>query len=294
MTRSLGAAVPASVIVLQCCCAAAVAQQKCPFDASNLVGNQVYFFDGHNGQPLADSSTLEGRIRSVTTLYYVVRTQPDRGGAIVIKSARFGTVRPDDDPSAERVALSRQDLSPRCDPKKLPFSGSVLTKAYREYHDRGQDSGWYLGTPDENGQTGQNKLAQFHVSYETTDKACNHTAAKTNPDGTYNARSNRSQFSFDTGIVDEGFSSVTYMILADLGRAAGSYILPAYAEPEKKLREHRVEIKLYRTSGGYACIPFKIQTRGTAQVLRVNDLEYPRFAIGLTEWRVGPTKDTNP
>ena len=154
--------------------------------------------------------------------------------------------------------------------------------------------------PPEGGPIALAKLQQFHTRYEATDYAspretCRHTDDQNATNGTHEARNNRSQFSFVTSIVDYGISGGVSSDVASLG----SFFFggPAVAAANT-LGERRVEIKPYQTTDGVACIPFIVNTRGTAQVLRINDLDR-REQIGpywtrVREFRLGPTEGGQP
>jgi hypothetical protein len=267
----------------------ATAQQGCPFDASSLAGGQVYYLNGTAVTQLANTSLLEGSQRKPINLYYVVRPAGgERKGAVVVKSARLGVPLGDDAPPRDRVGLKRDEASYKCDAQKVRgFSASITTGAYSEYHDYAQESGEYLDKYEEGVQASK-VLAQFHTLYETT-SGCRGTNALKRQDGRYEARNNRSQFSFDINTVDNGYSSAVYYIVANAADRARSFILPSAFADAPKLRERKVEIKHYQTSGGYACIPFRIDVRGKNQVVRVNDLEASRMYWETPEFRIGLT-----
>lgn len=284
----------AGLAILQYPALVAHAQPMCPSDLSSLRGGQVYFYDDKgNFTPLSSASPLEASDRTSVALFYIINASGfDRSGAIVIKSARYGQARNDDVPEGGRVRLERRERGGRCDPQKSTFSGSVSTQAYHEYHDLGQDKGDYLSA---NGRTALNTLKAFHISYETqrgdnndNKTGCRQTDSKLTPNGDYEARSNRSQFSFDTNIVDFGFSTAAYNISRNFVVSVREFVVtPAQAAPEQ-LRERYVEIKSYRTTSGMACLPFTLDLRAPAQMLRVNDIE-GRDLTGTRrqEFRVG-------
>jgi hypothetical protein len=281
----------ATLATVPLACVSAFATPVCPFDGSALAGGQVYYVDGKQVVALSATTLLEGGERKRFDLYYVVRSgATDRSGLIVVKSARFGTALADDDPKSDSVSLRRLEASRQCDPDKGSFRGSVSNGAYGEYHDYGQDNGNYLRA-GEGGVTAKQKLQKFHTKYVAGfDRACRSSDAKTRNDGSYEARSNRSQFSFDTDIVDHGFNPAIYNVASQTFTAGWQFLFPtAYAEPQTKLRERRVEIKRYRTANGHACVPFSIEVRGPVQVLRVNDLEASRTDnYAHSEFRLGP------
>jgi hypothetical protein len=286
MRRLIGLAALATAPLVS---VSAIAGQVCPFDASAVDGGRVYYMDGTRAVALSATTLLEGNERRPIELYYVVKSGlTDRGGLIVIKSARLGTTLKDDDPKSNRVGLKRLEASTRCDPGKGSFVGSVSTRAYSEYHDYGQDNGNYLREV-EDGVDARKKLQKFHTTYVGVDGECRRSDDKKRLDGSYEARSNRSQFSFDTDIVDYGFNGAVYNITVQTVRAGQEFLVPsAYADSQTKLRERRVEIKRYRTKTGYACVPFSIEVRAPAQSLRVNDLD------ARSEFRFGPITGASP
>lgn len=285
----------AGLAILQYPALMAHAQPMCPSDLSTLNGGQVYFYDDKGKfTPLSSASPLEGNVRTSVTLFYIINAGGfDRSGVIVIKSARYGLARGDDVPDSGRVRLERHEPGGRCDPRKSTYpGGSVSTQAYHEYHDLGQDKGGDLSA---HGGTALNALKAFHISYETQPgdnndnrTGCRQTDSKLAPNGDYEARSNRSQFSFDTNIVDSGFSPAAYNISRNFVVSVRELVFtPAQAAPEQ-LRERYVEIKSYRTTSGMACLPFTLELRAPMQMLRVNDIE-GRDLIGarLQEFRAG-------
>jgi hypothetical protein len=280
--------------VTQCANIPVVAQSKCPFDASQLTGGQAYYLDNTTPTALKSTPLIEGPQRKSIDLYYVVKSVGgERNGVVVVKSARLGPVLDGDDPVSDRVALKRDEASRKCDPKKAPgFTGSVSTRAYSEYHDYAQETGEYLKKTEDLGVSSREVLRRFHTSYQTI-SSCRDTDALRRQDGRYEARSNRSQFSFDIGTVDNGYDAAVYYVVADAADRARSFIFPNAFAAEPKLRERKVEIKHYQTTSGYACIPFRLSVRGTTQVVRVTDLEAPRL-WDVTEFRIGPTTGSQP
>ncbi len=283
-----------ALVTVQAVCQSALAQPGCPFDASSLQGGQVYYLDGTKPTQLTSASFLEGPQRKPINLYYVVKTLAgERKGALVVKSARLGVPQNDDEPPLDRVGLKRDEVSRRCDVRRVTgFKGSVTTRAYSEYHDLAKESGEYLNK-FENGVRAREILRQFHTSYETmTD--CRATDDLYRADGRYEARSNRAQFSFDVDTVDIGYSSGTSYVVAQSLDRVRSFIFPSAFAESPKLRERKVEIKHYQTTNGYACIPLQIDVRGAEQVVRVNDLEASRSYLDKPEFRIGPTTGAEP
>jgi hypothetical protein len=285
---------PLALAAAQCVCLAAIAQPKCPFDASSLAGGRVYYIDGTTPTLLANTSLLEGPQRKSISLYYIARSVgSERKGAVVVKSARLGPALGDDEPALDRVGLKRDESSERCDPQKRKwFTGKVATRAFSEYHDYAQETGEYL-EKFENGVRAREVLRQFHTSYETM-SGCRDTDALKRSDGRYEARSNRSQFSLDINTVDGGYDPAVYYIVAASADRARSFVFPRAFADTPKLRERSVEIKHYQTTGGYACVPFQIDVRGKEQVVRVNDLEASRLYWERPEFRIGPTSGAEP
>jgi len=277
----------------------------CPIAPASLQDMQVYTFDGQSMTALTSAAALETSQRTHTTLYFVVKlSSGNRKGATIIKTARLGPPLKDDLTPPDRVRLRRYAAASACD-SSSGFHGTISTKAYASYHDLGNDHGGYLDLPDppESRTTALEQLQQFHTQYEATDYAspresCRRTDDKNASDGTYEARSNRSQFSFVTSIVDHGISGGVSSDVATVVTLAGTFFGDTAYAAAHTLRERRVEIKPYQTTNGVACIPFIVNTRGTAQVLRVNDLDR-REQIGsywarVREFRLGPTEGGQP
>lgn len=251
------------------------AAAACSFPIQGLAGGQIYYLDAKKKpQPLTAASTLVRNKRAKIDLYYVINTGfADRSGVVVIKSARFGNPLDDDRPLQNRVTVTRNFKGGTCDPDKREYFGEISSKAYSAYHDAGKDRGDEL-SEIELQSSALAKLKQFHYRYEISGPAkCHDTDAMRRPDGTYESRSNRSQFAFDTDIVDRGYG---FFLVAGLGevvaRGASFLVTPAFALPPK-LMERKVELKAYQTRNGLACVPVSIQVRGPEQILRVVDLE---------------------
>lgn len=269
-------------------------QTTCPRGATALSGNQVYISTNIGLVPLQPQH-IESARRTSFNLYYVIQASTERSGAIVIKSARFGVARDDDVPQHARVNLKRK-FKPKdfCD-EKAGFNGSVPLNAYKAYHDIGQDTGGYLGAVDQNsGSTAQDALKRFHVQYEATDryqpagKKCVASDSSEGPSGFFGLN-NRSQFSFDTRITNEGITRPLYSLTAGLFGGVGGFFTPGPSEAAgQTVREHHVEIKTYATRNLFACIPFSINVRAPLQILRINDLEARHDAGSYYEFRIGP------
>lgn len=274
----------------------------CPMASAALEDDTLYAFDGRTMTPVISASEFEAPQRKWTTLYFVVKTAgDDRAGAIVIKTARLGPQLTSDRPDYGRVLLRRSGVGSNCGSQRS-YLNSVSTLAYEAYHDLGYDRGEILERPD-GSDTGLTTLQHFHTGYDATDygsrdQKCRRTDDKKRYDGSYEARSNRSQFSFVTDIVDHGISGAASQAASGGFRWVASLIVPPASANRENLRERRVEIKPYQTVAGIACVPFRISPRGTAQVIRVNDLDRRKqvgFDFGrVKEIRLGPTTGGEP
>jgi hypothetical protein len=264
---------------------------SCAVSPEKLSDGLLYTFDGESMTPLKSSSPLEGEARTSKTLFFVVKTfGEERAGAIVIKTARVGPALSQDRPFYGRVQLKRRSAPSSCNATS-GYSGSVSTQAYEAYHDLGHDHGDRLDR-SEDGTVPLDALKRFHTTYEASDYSspgnsrCRATDDKFGLDGVYEARNNRSQFSFTTGIVDHGIEGAFYRdaVKGPVIWVASQIFSPVFAE-EPGLRERRVEIKPYQTAGGIACIPIRIYPRGKSQILRINDLDRRRL-VGYDSGRV--------
>lgn len=264
------------VVVTQPCLPSA--REICPSDLSALRGGQVYVLNDAN-LPIPFSNAQLRDDERTLDLFYVVRSSVDRQGAIVIKWAAIGKAI---NGRHDRVKLVRKDpVATACSTASIyPGSWSVKTAAYADYHDLGKESG-----PNLTSQA-KESLGRFHTSYGTDGPTgCRATDTKMGADGFYEKRNNRSQFSFDTTVVDNGHDSPIYQIGA--GAVAWTWnlvVTPAIADTDKRLDQY-VEIKRYRTQQGFACIPFSMTIRGTRQLLRVNDLEAREAGTRAREFR---------
>jgi hypothetical protein len=249
-------------------------QPLCPSDLSPFSAGGVFLYQGQTIVQLTAATALEGRNRTALNLFYVVNASPvDRRGIIVIKTARYGVAINNDTPPNGRVRLERRDGRNTCKGSRPAYSGSVSTEAYGEYHDLGQDHGTYLDALDHGG-TALQALTSFHTAYETSTN-CRNTDDKVDANNVYEARNNRSQFSFDQDRVDFGLQPAIYNIASNAITPIWTFFFPPAlaGAGEFQLREKRVEIKPYATKNGLACVPFSLAVRGSAQMLRVNDLE---------------------
>jgi hypothetical protein len=196
---------------------------------------------------------------------YVVRdfSASGRAGVVVIKSGGFQSS--DGPPArADSVLMIRRGKTfstpkncPASAPKYFAHKGELVSAAsYDGYHDYG-----YQGAAAD-----MDSITRFHVIYETSGGACLATdrpiSDKTFP-GFW--RSNRSQFSFNDGIVDDGMG----WQIADAARNLVGQSHAAY----RKFTERQVESRRYQTAGQQAaCITFSLRG-GPDRFLSINDLE---------------------
>jgi hypothetical protein len=273
----------------------------CPKPPEKLQDRQAYTYEDGEMNPLTSMEAFEAAQRTRRTLYFVVKSDVgERKGVLIIKTARFGPEQANDRPRSNQVRLLRK-MASSCD-SSPSYRGTVSTQAYEAYHDRGNDRGGYLEDPAGN-TSAIVRLSRFHTQYEATGYAsnsdrCRLTSDKNGADGAYEARNNRSQFSFVPHIVDKGMSGAAVGDLARLFTWAGTLIVPPARAKGHVLRERRVEIKPYQTTAGIACVPFNVKMRAKAQVLRINDLDR-RNQIGfdwprVPEFRIGPTEGGEP
>jgi hypothetical protein len=207
----------------------------------------------------------QSRVRLVReqniALAYVVRERfrGDRSGALVIKSGVYTQpVRPVDR-ARDKVLLVRRETAtdPECPtPRRFP-STLVSGKGYEDYHA-------YELTETEELRSELPVLETFHIRYRRGGRCI----GSTNDLRKENGITNRSQFSFDTRIVDTGPGTGVRVSLFG-GRRA-------YAQPPGVLRR-QTEIKHYRTVNGVQCLRFEVLASGDERnFLRVNDLEARR------------------
>jgi hypothetical protein len=248
----------------------ALAQSSCAFlgpDADLGDGN-LYFRQASLGWTKFswrnfEEARLKGR--RYISFAYVVHTNADRAGVLVIKSARKADVAT---PGNVLLIRKRQEYAGSCK-QPTPFApNAVSSRAYDDYHDltskdselrhRGE------GTPFQT-------IKDFHIEYSRT---CRRTDALENEDGQRERRSNRSQFSYDRTVVDDGHP---YAIITALRRLFGNgFVRNAFGAEyngSASYSEQRTEIRRYQTEGGVACVRFDLTVTGPDHVLRVNDLE---------------------
>src|SRR5262249_46257011 len=129
-------------------------------------------------------------------------------------------------------------------------------------------------------------LHAFHFRYAARKAACRATDDSAQDSIVpWDARSNRSQFSFDPAVVSGGTYSQAIAWIGVTRTYAGS----------ERLADPRVEIKQYRVDASFpTCVRFRLSGLGRGSFLRINDLE-GLVANGLryeraneNEWSLAP------
>jgi hypothetical protein len=198
-------------------------------------------------------------------LIYVARefflSEP-RAGAIVVKTGReIAAGEENPEPINKRIILKRlrQSAFDGCSNPDFPaFRGRVSALEYDRYHDYG-----YAASSGDDG----NALTGFHTGYVGRSGKCESSTASTTFDAPFrwDWRNNRSQFSFDRGVVSGGFHSQI---------VAGLSISRAAAIGSIGLTDQHVSIVKYRTNAqNIACIPIRVTLTGSRFFVRINDLE---------------------
>jgi hypothetical protein len=162
---------------------------------------------------------------------------------------------------------------------KGAFTGSVQANNYDDYHDHGTK----VSEPD------RTALKKFHFEYPKLG------GCRATNDNTIDSlvpldfRSNRSQFSFDRSVVQEGtYSQVLTLLFAPFKPES------AFADSDK-FADQRVETLEYQTTPGKpVCVRFDVSVEGPGAFLRLNDLE-ARYLVNLDwlrpaeqEWSLSP------
>ena len=196
---------------------------------------------------------------------YVVRPWfSERAGVVVIKTAR---VRPSlSDRHLGSITLVRNEKSgdPQCTSGAFG-QRQVSVQAYEDYHGRGYWESKALDAVVEGKETNASIIKVFHSKYKTA-KSCRSSDELNDPNNVFEYRNNRSQFSYDTKVVDNGWSTATTTLLMS--------VIPTALAAPPRLRDQRTEIRHYKTGAAEPqCIRFQVSASGPDQVLRVNDLE---------------------
>jgi len=253
--------ISAFTVILTLSIATAAAAQQCATLLKGLPAAQIDALD--DGQLLQFSNGVWKQIPPGDTiglpgqklrLFYVVRdlSKQIRSGVLIFKTAR---TRSAEDFAAPRdIQLSREprhvDNTPCGAVERFP-TRPVPSDSYDIYHDEGR------------AVAAQKDLDAFHFNYVGRRRGCRLTNDH-NPDGLFDLRTNRGQYSFDKDVVGRQTWS---QILALLGPSR------AFAS-SCNLQDQRVEVKQYTTiANAPACVGFTVRVAGPASFLRINDLE---------------------
>ncbi|HVQ73736.1 MAG TPA: hypothetical protein VMT08_40155 [Bradyrhizobium sp.] len=212
---------------------------------------------------MPDAGAALGGIRAEFAYVLDETFEPWRAGVVVLKTGRLRQSGEElADTQAKPLRLVRRtqifDNSP-CGRVAEFGAGRVSAKSYDDYHDVG------YSTADDA------TMDRFHFSYTGRRKACHPTNSKLGDTISFNARSNRGQFSFDTSVVDTGTYFQPFVLLGVTKASASS----------EKFAGQRVEMQQYRVVAGTPeCIVFKRTVPPGGAFLRINDLEgLARFGI---------------
>ena len=220
--------------------------------------------------------------RQSISFVYVARPGPfdDRqSGVLIIKSGHLVQVQSNTQSHSEserphraadsvrlvrRIAGGDEGCRADSDFKSRPISGS----AYDLYHDQR-----YTIEGATKIEAERTSLRQFHIEYKVSrgSKHCLTTDNARKPIG--DSPANRSQFSFDPGIVSNGYQEGVVTVAENV---FSWFPPPAIAAPPPaKLMRRRTEIIRYQMDPAIkaACVRFDLQVSGPDQYLRINDLD---------------------
>lgn len=205
--------------------------------------------------------------RTSLSFAFIVKEEfaPSRTGVVAIKTATLLRARNAWKPSTVRL-VRNESSNDSCSSQAFK-GGSVPARAYEDYHGKGRTESRALDAVDDEWMISNSKvIQQFHSGYSATASArCRRSDAIDYIGFEY--RNNRSQFSFDTRVVDSGWSYAFTNVLSSLAPEAIGAALP-------KLANQRTEIRHYSISSATpTCIRFDLDASGPDQVLRVNDVE---------------------
>ncbi len=276
----LGQGIVAAIFM---CTAGICLADDCRFlmrDPLDLRDRQVFFRSaGANGWTPLDGAQPNLANQTVEFAYVIRESiDPARSGVVIVKSAR---TRPLDEPAVTRasrnVRLVRKAEhldNGTCGPVADFGERDIPADSYDRYHDEGRKV------------RESDVLRAFHFRYLGRKAACRATDDSTQDSLVpWDARSNRSQFSFDPAVVSGGTYS---QALAWIGVTRG------YASSEN-LADQRVELKQYRVDAALpTCVRFRLSGLKRGSFLRINDLEalaanglnYTRAREG--EWPLSP------
>jgi hypothetical protein len=244
----------------------------------------LYYLASTNNSWKAFSSFADPDLSGRQSISFVYVAKPgsfdDRlSGVLIIKSGHLVQAKNNTQPHSEpehprraadsvrlvrRIAGHDEGCPADSDFKTRWISGS----AYDLYHDQ-----HYTIDAATKIEAERNSLRQFHIAYKVSrgSKHCLTTDDARNSVGDLPA--NRSQFSFDPGIVSNGYQEGVVTVAENV---FSWFSPPAIAAtPPAKLILRRTEIIRYQIDPAIkaACIGFDLKVLGPAQYLRINDLD---------------------
>jgi hypothetical protein len=262
--------------------APATGAETCDLSATILAG-----FD--NGTLLAEADggdwrKFEGfqglsRPTPMSFAYVVKDSFTERAGVVVVKTARWAPARNASRSGAVKLVRTSSFPDTKCTSDAFP-TRSVRARAYEDYHGKGFLESRALDSRADGDLIESNRtiIERFHSKYPTTN-GCR-SSDSTTYDG-FEYRNNRSQFSYDTSVVDHGWSYATTNL-------ALSLIPEALAAPSRLLQQ-RTEIHHYKvTPSRPTCIMFDLDLAAADQVLRINDVEDRNSLLRAGEKRWQP------
>ena len=272
----------AASILLGVLGAPATAAETCDLPANVLASfdNGTLLAEGNAG----DWRKFEGflalsRPTSMSFAYVVKDSFTERVGVVVVKTARWAPSRNASRLGAVRLVRNNSFPDPKCTSAAFPAS-NVSARAYEDYHGKGfLESRSLDSRADDGGPTESNRkvIERFHSKYLTA-RGCR-SSDSTTYDG-FEYRNNRSQFSYDTSVVDNGWSYATTNLALSL--------IPAALAAPSRLLQQRTEIHHYKvTPSRPTCIMFDLDSAAADQVLRINDIEDRNslFRAGEKRWQ---------
>ncbi|MEH2529206.1 hypothetical protein V1277_004418 [Bradyrhizobium sp. AZCC 1588] len=259
----------------------AIGAESCDLSAATLA-------KAANGTLLAEDDAGEWQVfqgfqglsrpTAMTFAYVVKEDVATRTGVIVVKTARWVPARSASRSTAVKLVRDSSFPDRQC---SSPFFGtkSVSTRAYEDYHGKGFLESRALDSTAQGEPTDTNRqvLERFHSKYPTA-RGCR-SSDSTTYDG-FEYRNNRSQFSYDTSVVDNGWSYATTNLVLSL--------IPAALAAPSRLQQQRTEIFHYKVMPTQpTCIMFDLNSATADQVLRINDVEDRNsiFRTGEKRWQ---------
>lgn len=201
------------------------------------------------------------RPTAMSFAFVVKESFSERVGVIVVKTARWVAARSATRSGAVKLVRDNSYSDAQC--SSPSFSArNVSARAYEDYHGKGFLESKALDSGAD-GDTNRAVIERFHSKYPTV-RGCR-SSDSTTYDG-FEYRNNRSQFSYDTSVVDNGWSYATTNLLTSL--------IPTALAAPSRLQQQRTEIFHYKvTSNAPTCIMFDLDSATVGQVLRINDIE---------------------